>query len=232
MQIKVKSAKVGKTGENKNGKWELIVVTSEDGTDYTTFHKGAKSLQAETVIDIGEPIIKEGKISFKEYQIISEPAVQSSKNGQPGMTPEAWAEKDRLERWSRECNTCFMGIMELAKTQDHTIGTFGNVYAAALDWALAHFKTTPPVTKPAPAATRPTTGASELKTGSLVFANPGEFYSTCLKQFKVQKSKVDEIIAGAIDLTTDEGRIKAWEVIMSIYGPDEKYTIDQDKLFE
>jgi len=61
MQITIKSIKVLKTGTNKTGEWKLIGVTSDDGTNYATFHKSAENLIPGTVIDIGEPDIKEGE---------------------------------------------------------------------------------------------------------------------------------------------------------------------------
>ncbi len=166
MQITVKSAKVGKTGTNKNGAWELIVVTSEDGTDYTTFHKSAKNLAPGTVIDIGEPVIKEGKISFKEYTVVSAPPNGGQTTS--GMTPEMWADKDKRERWSIESQVAFKGIVELAKglaLNDKSPlpnSKLHEAYNAALDWALAHFKSTQQTTpKPAQAATTKTTTPKE-----------------------------------------------------------------------
>lgn len=139
MQITVKSTKVAKTGTNKAGPWELIVVTPEDGTDYTTFHKGAKNLTAGSLIDIGEPIIKEGKISFKEYTIISAAALPPGGNGRSGMTPEMWAEKDRLERNSMESMSAFRGIMDLAKVWP-TDEKAQKAIGLALDWAIAQLE--------------------------------------------------------------------------------------------
>ena len=66
MEIEVKASQVVKTGTSKQGAWELIRVTSADGTEYTTFDQKAKHQGAGAIIDIGEVIIKEGKLSFKE----------------------------------------------------------------------------------------------------------------------------------------------------------------------
>ena len=52
---------------------------------------------------------------------------------------------------------------------------------------------------------------------SLDFKNQGEFYTACLKEFKLNKSKVDAEIA-SFDITKPEQRKKAWETIVSIYG--------------
>lgn len=139
MQITVKSTKVAKTGTNKAGPWELIVITSEDGTDYTTFHKGAKNLTAGAVIDI-EPDIKEGKISFKEYKVISSPAAPPDGNGRPGMTPELWAEKDRLERQSIESQVAFKGVVQIICAYIDKGVSLEKYHAVATDWAMARLQ--------------------------------------------------------------------------------------------
>lgn len=110
MQITVGSTKVAKTGTNKRGAWELIIVTSQDGTDYRTFHKGVKSLASDTVIDIGEPEIEEGKISFKEYTIVSEaPEPELPAQTRQTFTPY------QSEIEARAKNTALMQACELAK---------------------------------------------------------------------------------------------------------------------
>ena len=232
MKITVKSAKVLKTGESKNGAWSLIGVTSDDGTNYATFHKGAENLAPGAVIDIGEVIIKEGKCSFKEYKIISEAPAQP--NGKPDMTPDMWDEKARKEQWSRECNTCFMGIMELAASQTYQQnieadrwGRVAEVLDAALDWAMEHFNTDKTVKEPPqkspPDRTASTPEANKDETQG--FANLGEFYTACMEKFKLPKSKVDAETEGC-NLTTEEGRVKAWNQLTALYDKD------PDKLFK
>jgi len=161
MQITIKSAKVGKTGTSKQGDWELIIVTSEDGTDYATFEKSAKNLLPGVVIDIGEPIIKEGKCSFKEYTVISTPATSTpttTPNSKPQMTPADWERKEKLEQWSREANACYMGLPALLACCPE--GKAKVVWEAALDYALAHFNGTVPASRkavePKPVVTKPT----------------------------------------------------------------------------
>ncbi len=195
MQITVKSSKVGSTGTSQKGAWELIVVTSADNTDYTTFHKGAKNLVAGTVIDIGEPKIEGGKCSFKEYTVVSEalaPVVEENRNG---MTPELWAEKDRLERWSKECNTCFMGIMEITKNQAPE-GKLKDVYDAALDWAMAHFKGTKQTEK----------DAEELWP-----KNPPHTEAVRVAKLVEQQESTDEIKTQIADLLTFVAEKKGWK---------------------
>jgi len=94
---------------------------------------------------------KKGKVSFKEYTIVSAPSTPSlgnSKDLSPSMTPERWAEKDRLERFSIESQTAYKGIIELAVGfLEHSEGNeiisadkLGNAVNAALNWAMSHFK--------------------------------------------------------------------------------------------
>jgi len=52
---------------------------------------------------------------------------------------------------------------------------------------------------------------------ALILRNPGEFYTACLKHFKLSKSKVDAEIA-EYDITKVDQRKRAWETIITIYG--------------
>lgn len=203
MQITVKSTKVGKTGKSDKGDWELIVVKSEDGTDYTTFHKSAKNLSPGTVIDIGEPKIKDGKISFKEFTVVSAPAAApapASANGQSGMSPEAWAEKDRLECRSREANTCFMGLTTMASSPDplknmtpDTIARYHDALNAAMVWATAHF--TKPVsakTEAKPEAKAEPTEADMAFEAMGDFKDLGAFLTRAMNELKMGRAEICE----------------------------------------
>ncbi len=195
MEITVKSVKVLKTGENKNGSWSLIGVTSDDGTNYATFHKSAANLNPGAVIEIGQPDIKEGKCSFKEYTVISE-GTAAKPNGKPDMSKDDWAEKDRLERWSRECNTCFMGIPELLKLETVKGDKASLVYNAALDWALKHFNGTPaPVTKKEKPKTTADEDFEKLTSGS-EFKNVGEFLTRISKEIGITSTAICEKLGG------------------------------------
>lgn len=244
MQITVRSSKVAKTGESAKGKWTLYVVVDDTtGVEYTTFD-GKAHTGAGAVLDIGEPEIKEGKHSFKKVVEIVKAAaapVSGPAGHTNGMTPEAWAEKDQLERWSRECNTCFMGISQMVSSifaqpqetrRDDIPEPLLSVYQNALKWADAHF-----TTKSAPAPEKPKSGAPQSKSeppqddvNPTLFKNPGEFYTACNKQFKVPKSIVDSEISGC-DLTTDAGRLEAWGKVKAVYGekpPDEKDGVETE----
>lgn len=113
MQITVREAKVVSTGTGAKGEWELIRVTSEDNTEYTTFDKAAKHLTVGSVIEF-EPLIKAGKVSFKGFKVISEGQVSSSPEAKPGgMSKEDWADKQRVERTSIENQVRAKLIVEL-----------------------------------------------------------------------------------------------------------------------
>lgn len=155
MQITVKESKKLKEGENKYGPWALYKIEATDGKIYTTLTEGADKLTPGAIFEPAAVEIdenNEGAFKFKKFIMVTAPAPKP--NGKPDMSKDDWAEKDRLERWSRECNTCFMGIMEVAAanikqgTVNFTCTQFGEVYDAALDWALKHFNGTPKTAAP------------------------------------------------------------------------------------
>lgn len=88
MQIPVKSSKVLKEGTRKDSTpYQFIAVVAEDtGIEYTTFDKKAH-IGAGAILDIGEPDIKDGKHSFKECKIVSEPVSQASTTEQGPTKP-------------------------------------------------------------------------------------------------------------------------------------------------
>lgn len=122
MQITVKSTKLLKEGTNKNGKWQLWLVTDNKDIEYTTFDKKASHLTPGAVIEIGSIILevkddKENR-SFKELTIISQPETEST-NGKykkdiEGMKYEYQlkARLQSLERASIEAQTAYIKIMD------------------------------------------------------------------------------------------------------------------------
>ena len=60
-----------------------------------------------------------------------------------------------------------------------------------------------------------TSGTPDL--ASLKFTNPGEFYTACLKYFKLAKSQVDREIS-LYDLSKPNQRAEAWKAIIAVYG--------------
>ncbi len=155
MQITIKDIKVAtgvvKSGQNQGNPWKLVIITGEDGKEYTTFEASAETLTVGTVLKLDKVTIteKDGKTKhdFKEYVVVSEPTGGASPAPASlnGMTPDAWAEKDRLERRARASNTCFMGIMQLASTPNLNVNPkylekFEKAVEFAMDYAIVHLQ--------------------------------------------------------------------------------------------
>ncbi len=190
MNITVKSSKVAKTGKNEKGEWSLIVVTADDrGIEYTTFDKKAH-IGPGAVLDIGEPDVKDGKFSFKKCTVVSEGAgpKTSPANGKSEMSPDQWAERDRLEQLSREANACYMGLPALIQATTPDKGLQFEAKNAALKWALDHFNGKPvaSITKTSEA---PKTDKDWDGLGKPTFKDLGDFLTKTTK---------------ALDITTDE----------------------------
>lgn len=132
MEVTIKSLRIIKEGtQEKSGqpyKWMSVMVDdgSEKGTEYTTFDAGVLKLGPGSVIDIGDPVTKEGKLSFKKIvKVVSE--VQASEAPGPGTGGSAYkrdTEAIRLEynlkaylqqvdRISIECQTSLNRLIEL-----------------------------------------------------------------------------------------------------------------------
>ena len=230
----VKSVKVGATGKSKHGDWELIVVTTEDGTDYTTFDTKAKTIPPGSVIEINDITIKEGKISFKEFNIISsptEPAPLPSLNGAEPTTNEQWAEKQRIERISIEGQSAIKQLVIALGTnvfEDRDVKELQDLLKRAFTTKINTFIGQPVAqikgdkTAKTSSTTKPLAMTGDV--ANLVFANPGEFYAACHKHFNLNTSKVNDEITGQ-DLTQPAGRLGAWAAILAVYGvKDEKDT--------
>lgn len=101
MEITVKSVRVASSGTNDKGEWELICVTTPDGTEFTTFDKKAKHVGEGAVIDIGDPKTKKGKFSFdKVVKIVKEGQAPALGNGggQYKADPEKIASEELRSR--------------------------------------------------------------------------------------------------------------------------------------
>jgi len=258
MQLTVKSVKVGATGTSKRGDWELIVVTSQDDTDYTTFHKNAKDIPPGSVIEVEDTVVKDGKTSFKEFVIVSKPAPvadvgvvaeQGQLTGQGniyaeknGMTPEDWKEKQSLERISIEGQTCIKQLV-LALSTD----IFDEEDALKLTTLLKTALTTKIITFIG-GMREPEVGIKGVETSkpkSTITPSKGGGKLT-LEELKALVFKdpgefylachkhfnLDKSRAateiGDFDLFKAAGRLGAWAAILAVYGNEE----DPDKLFK
>lgn len=243
MQITVKDIKVKegttKSGPNEGKPWKLIILIGQDGTEFTTFDASAQEVGVGGVIEL-EPIIKAGKINFTDFKIIQKGSFQPSPNGQPDMSKEDWAEKDRLERWSRECNTCFMGIMNVASAcvKEQVImektGKFAEAYDAALDYALNHFNGKPvskSTQKPAPEATKSKSEALDPDLNSITFANAGELKTTCKDLLKMDFTEIGKVTE-KFQLNTELGRKDCWANILANRPGAQKAGLDTEGVYE
>jgi hypothetical protein len=151
MRITIKSVRTAKTGTGQKGPWELIAVTSSKGTEYTTFDKKVKHLGEGSVIEIGEPDEKDGKLSFKEVvEVVKEvaPAAPGGNGKEPGgykrdtdaiqLEYELKAGMQAIERASIEAQTAFNGIITLmgaAIAADKVDDQLRRAVEKALKWA-------------------------------------------------------------------------------------------------
>jgi len=186
MEITVKSVKVVKTGTNKSGAWELIRVTTLDGTEYTTFDKKVKHMGEGAVIDIGEPDIKEGKISFKEIvKVVKEgqaPAVTSGN----GKSPEQIA----IERCSIEGQTAYNGIIQLIDREAAEKVDIVPADLKTLTFDYARVKMSKSLAKPVAVVKK--TEAPAEPSGNGGFKNAGQFLAKCQEVFSLNRSQVLE----------------------------------------
>ncbi len=148
MKITVKEVAVVKTGTSGKGDWELIKVTSDDGTGYTTFDKKAKQLNPGAVID-ADVELKEGKASFKKFEIISNPEGGAASTNGGGYKKDLEglkieyqlkAQLQAIERASIEAQTAYNGAIKLltdSKILQSTLPAGAPLLIeAALQWGI------------------------------------------------------------------------------------------------
>jgi len=227
MQITIKSTRIIKEGtQAKSGqpyKWCSVIAEdgTEKGTEYTTFDTGILKLGPGSIIEIGEPVIKGGKLSFKSIEsIVKEVSATSAEaptnNGKSVMTPEQWERKDRLEQLSRERNACFMGLPALIAAEPKDKSLAREVWETAMRFAKERLTIQTNANsqkKDADSATLVPAYPDDWDGG----ANAGEFYTACLRKFRLSKSSVDKEIP-EYDLSNPNQRKSAWQTIVGIYG--------------
>jgi len=225
-KITVKEVK----GPLGKGEKKFYVIKDDKGAEFNTFDAKIRDVTPGSIINV--ELVVDGKyVNISKWEMVEAVAPTNGKvETRPGMTPGMWAEKDKADRWSKECNTCFMGIMELAtkhETPNHISGKFDEVLDMALDWASTHFK-------PSTAQVFNTVAhlpEKQEKPEMMSFNNLGDFYTACLKAYKLSKSVVDKEILPS-ELGTVEGRKNAWLKVIELYGkgPHEKDTINPEDL--
>ncbi len=215
MQITIKSMRIIREGDGSDGKhaykWVSVMADdgSEKGTEYTTFDAGVLKLGPGSVIDIGDPGTKDGKLKFKKVEkVISEVAAVVTPPP-PGPTretsPEEWKEKQLIERASFEAQTAYKGAIELLAARG--MAEEGKeLIEAALVWGIKRLNPTlqealttmPHLARPEDQKERKT-----VKPGEPHFENPGQLFEKTnkygvmrgdiLKRYSISEKEVSKI---------------------------------------
>jgi hypothetical protein len=123
---------------------------------------------------------------------------------------------NQAEHFCKVHNTNFFKKGKM-KSYAHPIGDTG-------EWCHEHTEdketTTTGTDKPASATSSGVAGNKEDIT-TLEFSNPGEFYTACLKHFKLQKTDADKEIS-MFNLSDVKQRKDAWLQIIGVYGQQPK----------
>lgn len=109
MEIQVKSVNVLKEGTNDYGPWKLVKVVTESG-EYTTLAKEADLIPIGSTVEISNMDEKEGKKSFKKFEITSESTMTSSeKTVEPPLKEKPTKDRDAQimeAMWYKELGEC------------------------------------------------------------------------------------------------------------------------------
>ncbi len=230
MQITIKSMRIIKEGDGSDGKraykWVSVMADdgSEKGTEYTTFDAGVLKLGPGSVIDIGDPETKDGKLKFKKVEkVISEVAAIPTPLP-PGpdrqTTPEEWKEKQLIEHASFEAQTAYKGAIELLAARG--MAEEGKeLIEAALAWGIKRLN---PTLQEA-LTTMPHLARPEGDNGHPTFKNPGEFLTAMHKKGLSRKQVIDELIRlKLIKAEADLPRLDlevAWETLKDVFIPED-----------
>jgi hypothetical protein len=138
---------------------------------------------------------------------------------------ETSAQPPTTEHWCKEHNTAFF-MRGKMKSYAHPIGDTG-------EWCHEHKEKAAPKSESKTAGSAvaqdssepaaPASDSSKTETveptelTNMEFKNPGEFFTACLKYFKLAKSQAEKDVP-EYDLSNPGQRQRAWQTIVSIYG--------------
>lgn len=238
MQITVLESKIGKTGKNDKGEWELIVVKAEgSGIDYTTFDKKAK-VSPGTTLEIGEPDVKDGKHSFKKCDIISAAPelAPSFSNGKEykkdldGMKAEYTykAGIEKIRNASIEAQTAFNGAISLINKghsfTDEQYNQIKGLVEKAIAWGEAHLSPTDleeQLEKMSNLGSLERPQQEPGKAGERSFKNVGELLTACLDEYGMSREVV--MAECGVKIPSDIKDLNAaWQTISSVHKIDFK----------
>ncbi len=206
MQLTIKSHRIIQEGtQAKSGqpyKWVSVMADdgSPEGTEYTTFDTGVLKLGPGSIIEIGDPVTKGGKLSFKKLvSVVSEvKASEIPTESGPAAAPAGGGYKRDVEgirfeyqckaqiikgeRASIEAQTAYKGIIELATslTMDESTDETRKAYEEAIAWArvkMAANLSTQGSPEPAGAPPAPSIPDAPVETGvSPPYVEPDESF--------------------------------------------------------
>ena len=215
MQITVKSVKCLKKGTNDYGPWALYKMESTDGKVYSTLAEGAEAINPGSVIEPDAITLDEkheGQFQFKKFTLITGGAAgTASDSPEDTMSKQDWAEKDRLERRSRESIAAFQGLAQIASSPDLVMNPDNRLkyvegLGAGLDWASSRFSVKTEATKTrteAPPTTSTTSGE---------FKNLGEFLTKVTKELDIKRDEIAEKLS-INDVKEITDFKEAWETL-------------------
>jgi len=211
---RIETKQVGKGGT-------MVAIFDEKDTRFSGFHASLQEVIA------GDLINAEIQVDGKYNNILSFEFIEKAPRGlapassKPPSAPDAQIQFEiiRLELRSLEAREAFRGIIDLA---GHGLQVDKDTYDDALAWARSRLDTKVAIQKDTKdkveaVKTAPEPTAGEEDFAATKFNNPGEFYTACLKYFKLTKSKVDAEIP-EYDLKDPWQRQQAWLYIIGIYG--------------
>ncbi len=219
MQITIKSTRIIREGDGSDGKraykWVSVMADdgSEKGTEYTTFDASVFKLGPGSVIDIGDPETKDGKLRFKKVAsvissvaaVATPPAPGPSSSPESDMSKEDWAEKQLIERASFEAQTAYKGAIELLAARG--MAEEGKeLIEAALAWGIKRLNPTLQeaiTTMPHLARPEDQKEGKAVEPGEHHFENPGQLFETTnkygvmrgdiLKKYNISEKDVSKI---------------------------------------
>jgi hypothetical protein len=204
------------SGDRKDGKgkWQSLPFKAKDGDkelSYSTFRtslfdaiKQGATIQAEVEVK------QEGDwINRRVVQIYVEGQPIGVKGQYRGKSPEELTLSTRAYALSYSKDLVVSGAVKLEKVIEQA-----DVFYT---WLTNSKPKAPPDNLESElfGGSEVQTKAPDLK--SLKFKNAGEFYTACLKELKLSKSRVDGEIA-EYDLTKPDQRDRAWQTVVEIYG--------------
>ena len=201
--IKVKDG-VTAEGARAGQKWQLVIITGDDGSEFTTFDIKAKEVGIGGVIEL-EPVLKNGKVNFTKFTVISKgTAVSQTSVGTYTNGADSPEKRKSIEDQNRAGHITNLWIAGKILDDDLLIPKLRG-------W-LNQLGSPIPVQHP-PAEKK----TEDEKETSGTFKNVGEFLSAMSKKGLSRTQTVDELIR--LKLIKDEADLPrldlgiAWEAL-------------------